>query len=94
MSAIAIVLLFGAAFAASVWTLYVSVRPQLHRFAELTRPAAALPGLPPRLSRITARAVPARMPALASAFSCRDRSRCAASPFRTDGRSVSSANAM
>jgi hypothetical protein len=65
MSVLMIALLFGAAFVASVWTLFVSIRPQLHRFAELTRPVAHLPGLPPRLSRVTARTVPARMPAMA-----------------------------
>ena len=64
MTAIAITLLFGAAFVASIWTLVASVRPQLHRFAELVRPAATAPALPPRLGRVTARMVPARMPAV------------------------------
>ena len=63
MSAIAIALLFGAAFIASVWTLIASVRPQLHRFAELIHPVSTAPALPPRLSRVTARMVPARLPA-------------------------------
>lgn len=62
MSAIAVALLFGAAFFVSLWALFASVRPQLHRFAELTRAPAALPALPARLSRVTMRAVPARMP--------------------------------
>ena len=57
------VLLFGAAFLAAIWTLVVSIRPQLPRFAELLRPASALPALPPRPSRLTVRAVPARLPA-------------------------------
>ncbi|MBB5709177.1 hypothetical protein [Sphingomonas xinjiangensis] len=55
-------LLFVAVFAASIWTLFASVRPQLHRFAELARPVSILPALPPRLSRVTVRAMPARMP--------------------------------
>lgn len=63
MTAIATFLLFGAAFVAAVWALIASVRPQLHRFAELFRPVAVLPALPPRLGRVTARMVPARMPA-------------------------------
>ena len=58
-------LLFLAAFAASVWTLIASIRPQLHRFAELFAPVSTLPALPARLSRLTVRAVPARMPARA-----------------------------
>ncbi|MBC9031770.1 hypothetical protein IAG41_05140 [Sphingomonas sp. JC676] len=61
MSAFA-VMLFGAAFLAAIWTLVASVRPQLPRFAALLRPASALPVLPPRLSRVTVRAVPARLP--------------------------------
>lgn len=60
------VMLFGAAFLASIWTLVMSIRPQLPRFAELLRPASALPALPPRLSRVTVRAVPAQLPARAS----------------------------
>ena len=63
MTGFAVLLLFGSAFAVSVWALFASVRPQLHRFAELARPASSLPALPPRLSRVTVRAVPARMPA-------------------------------
>ena len=62
MTGIAIALLFGSAFVAAAWTLYASIRPQLHRFEALFRPVAALPALPPRLSRVTIRAVPARMP--------------------------------
>lgn len=62
MAAIGVYLLFGAALAASVWTLFASVRPQLHRFAELARPVSKLPPLPSRLSRVTVRAMPARMP--------------------------------
>ena len=62
MTGIAVVLLFSAAFLASAWTLYTSIRPQLHRFAQLVRPLPAAPSLPPRLSRVTVRAVPARMP--------------------------------
>jgi hypothetical protein len=62
MSAIAIVLLFGVAFVASLWTLIASVRPQLHRFAELVRPLPEMPQLPPRLTRVTVRSAPARMP--------------------------------
>lgn len=64
MSAIAIALLFGAAFVASAWALYASVRSKLHRFAELVRPATVTPALPPRLGRVTARMAPARMPAI------------------------------
>lgn len=62
MAAMGVYLLFGAVLAASIWTLFVSVRPQLHRFAELARPVSRLPVLPPRLSRVTVRAMPARMP--------------------------------
>lgn len=62
MTGIAIALLFGSAFLAAVSTLYASVRPQLHRFHALFGPIPALPALPPRLSRVTVRAVPARMP--------------------------------
>lgn len=61
MSAFA-VMLFGAAFLAAIWALVASIRPQLPRFAALLRPASALPALPPRLSRVTVRAVPARLP--------------------------------
>lgn len=62
MAALGVYLLFGAVLAASVWTLFASVRPQLHRFAELAHPVSKLPVLPPRLSRVTVRAMPARMP--------------------------------
>lgn len=63
MTGFAIALLFGAALAASAATLYVSIRPQLARFAELFGVTSPLPALPPRLSRVTVRAVPARLPA-------------------------------
>ena len=63
MSAIAVLLLFGFALTASAWTLFASVRPQLHRFTELVRPAIVVPVLPPRLTRVTVRSAPARMPA-------------------------------
>jgi hypothetical protein len=62
MATLGVFLLFGAALAASIWTLFASVRPQLHRFAELSRPISTLPALPSRLSRVTVRAMPARMP--------------------------------
>jgi hypothetical protein len=62
MTGFAIALLFGAAFAAAAWTLYASIRPQLHRFAELFGQMPVAPFLPPRLSRVTVRAVPARLP--------------------------------
>jgi hypothetical protein len=62
MTGFAVLLLFGTGFTLAVWTLFASIRPQLHRFAELVRPEPALPGLPPRLSRVTVRSVPARMP--------------------------------
>ena len=65
MTGFAIALLFVSAFIAAGWTLYASVRPQLHRFAELFRPVVVLPQLPPRLGRVTVRAVPARLPARA-----------------------------
>jgi hypothetical protein len=65
MTGFAIALLFGSAFLAAGWTLYASIRPQLHRFTELLRPASSLPALPPRLGRVTVRAVPARLPARA-----------------------------
>ena len=55
MSAIGIVLLFGVAFALSVWTLCTSIRPHLHRFRELLG-SGATPALPPQTpSRITVR---------------------------------------
>jgi hypothetical protein len=62
MTGFAVLLLFGTALAMAVWALVASIYPQLHRFAELARPAEALPALPPRLSRVTVRSVPARMP--------------------------------
>lgn len=62
MTGIAVALLFVAAFAVSAWTLFASIRPQLHRFAELFG-QAPVPALPARLSRVTARTVPARLPA-------------------------------
>lgn len=57
------VMLFGGAFLAAIWTLAASIRPQLPRFAALLRPvpATALPELPARASRVTVRAVPARL---------------------------------
>lgn len=64
MTGFAVFFLFGSAFAAAIWTLYVSIHPQLHRFAELfgmARPVA-LPAPSPRLSRVSVRSVPARMP--------------------------------
>lgn len=64
MTGFAVFFLFGSAFTAAVWTLYASIRPQLHRFAELfgmARPVA-LPAPSPRLSRVRVRSVPARMP--------------------------------
>jgi len=64
MTGFAVFFLFGSAFTAAVWTLYASIHPQLHRFAELfgmARPVA-LPAPSPRLSRVRVRAVPARMP--------------------------------
>lgn len=63
MIGFAVLLLFAAAFTLSICAMFVSIRPQLHRFAELVRPASTLPALPPRLARLTVRAVPARMPA-------------------------------
>jgi hypothetical protein len=63
MGEAAIVMLFLGAFAASAWTLFASVAPQLHRFRALAIRPVALPPLPSRLSRVTVRAVPARMPA-------------------------------
>jgi hypothetical protein len=56
-------MLFGAAFLAAIWTLVASVRPQLSRFGALLCPTSPLLALPPRLSRVTVRAVPARLPA-------------------------------
>ena len=65
MFGFAVALLFGSAFVAAAWTLFASIRPQLPRFAELFRPVQVAAPLPPRLSRVTVRAVPARMPARA-----------------------------
>jgi hypothetical protein len=62
MTGFAIALLFGVAFAAAAWTLYASIRPHLHRFAELFGQVPGAPALPPRLGRVTVRAVPARLP--------------------------------
>lgn len=62
MTGIAIAVLFGSAFIAAAWTLFASIRPQLHRFEALLRVTPPLPALPPRLSRVTVRAIPARMP--------------------------------
>lgn len=62
MIGFAVALLFGAAFIAAAWTLFASIRPQLHRFQELFGPIAAAAPLPARLTRVTVRAVPARMP--------------------------------
>jgi hypothetical protein len=62
MTAFGVYLLFGGVLVASVWALVASIRPQLHRFAELTRPVSTLPALPSRLSRVTVRTFPARMP--------------------------------
>lgn len=62
MTGIAIVLLFGSAFLAAGWALFASIRPQLHRFKALFGLVPTLPTLPTRLSRVTVRAVPARMP--------------------------------
>lgn len=61
MSGLAL-MLFSGAFLAAIWTLVTSIRPQLPRFAALLRPVPALPALPPRLSRVTVRAVPASLP--------------------------------
>lgn len=64
MTGFAVFFLFGTAFVAACWTIHASVRPQLHRFAELfgaVRPAA-LPTPTPRLTRVRVRSVPARMP--------------------------------
>lgn len=63
MAGFAIALLFGAAFVSAAWAMFATIRPQLHRFAELFDPVTVLPALPPRLGRVTARMVPARMPA-------------------------------
>lgn len=60
MTGLAIALLFGAAFAAALWTLVSSVAAQRHRFAELFRPMSTLPALPPRAPRLTVRAARVR----------------------------------
>jgi hypothetical protein len=62
MTGFAVLMLFGSAFALSAWTMFATIRPQAHRFAELFRPVSNLPALPPRFARVTVRAVPARMP--------------------------------
>ena len=62
MIAIAVTLLFASALVAAIWTLVASIRPQLHRFAAMNQPLTNLPELPPRLGRVTVRAIPARMP--------------------------------
>jgi hypothetical protein len=62
MTGFAIAMLFGAALMAAAWTLYASIRPQLYRFAELFGSVVEIPALPPRLGRVTVRAVPARLP--------------------------------
>ncbi|MDV3456738.1 hypothetical protein RZN05_07055 [Sphingomonas sp. HF-S4] len=62
MTGFAITMLFGATFVAAAWTLYASIRPQLHRFTELFGSVVELPALPPRFGRVTVRAVPARLP--------------------------------
>ncbi len=43
MTALLTVLLFGTAFAVSIWSLVNSVRPQLHRYRALFAPAAPAP---------------------------------------------------
>ena len=63
MTGFAITLLFGSAFVAAAWAMFAAIRTQTHRFAELFRPASNLPAPPPRLGRVTVRAVPARLPA-------------------------------
>lgn len=65
MIALLAVLLFATAFAASAWTLCISIRPQLHRYRALVAPAPVAQ-LPMHPSRITVRwSVPARMSARA-----------------------------
>ncbi len=64
MTGFAVFFLFGSSLLVACWTLYTSIHPQLHRFAELfgmTRPVA-LPAPSPRLSHVRVRSVPARMP--------------------------------
>ena len=60
MFALLTVLLFGTAFAASLWTLYVSIKPQLHRYRALFAPAPTIADLPLRASRVTVRWSPAQ----------------------------------
>ena len=70
MSAVLTLLLFGTSLAASAWTLYVSIRPQLHRYRALFSPAPVAAQLPLRATRITVRwTTPARTqaPALRAA---------------------------
>lgn len=55
MSVIFTTLLFATAFVAGAWTLYASVRPQLHRYRELFAPVTAMPALPMQPTRITVR---------------------------------------
>lgn len=62
MTGFAVLMLFGSAFAVSVWAMFATIVPQAHRFAELFRPASRLPRLPSRFRRVTVRAVPARLP--------------------------------
>lgn len=64
MTGFAVFFLFSTACAAACWTLYASICPQLHRFAELFGVArsVALSAPSPRLSRVRVRSVPARMP--------------------------------
>ena len=67
------VMLFGAAFLASVWTLVASIRPQLHRYRALFTPCPPIADLPLQVTRVTVRwapapvAQPARMPLRAAA---------------------------
>lgn len=66
MSAILVTLLFSGAFAAAVWTLIASVRPQLHRYRALFSPAPAA-GRPLVPNRVTVRwSGPVRQPARAA----------------------------
>ncbi|WP_169798311.1 hypothetical protein [Sphingomonas soli] len=56
MTALFATLLFATAFAASAWTLYSSIRPQLHRYRALFVPA--IPALPMSAPRVTVRRAP------------------------------------
>jgi hypothetical protein len=60
MTALLTVLLFGTAFAVAAWTLFTSIRPQLHRYQALFAPKVQLlPVLVP--TRVTVRySVPTR----------------------------------